>query len=213
MKKAIVIGSTGMVGSQLIIQLLDSDNYSQVISLGRRNCGIAHPKLIEHIVDFGKPETWQHLIQGDVLFSALGTTLATAGSKDEQYKVDFTYQFNVARAAAENGVKGYVLVSSGGANSGSRNFYLKMKGKLEDEVNKLGFGYICIMRPAQLDGDRKEKRPTEKIALRVMHGINKVGLLRRYRPIMAYELASAMVAAASGNESRVYVMDEIFQLI
>jgi len=213
MKKAIVIGSTGLVGSQLVMQLVDSDNYSQVVSLGRRNCGLVHPKLIEHIVDFGKTETWQHLMQGDVLFSTLGTTLAAAGSKDEQYKVDFTYQLNVARVAAENGVKGYVLVSSGGASSGSGNFYLKMKGQLEDEVNKLQFGYICIMRPAQLDGDRKEKRPTEKIALRVMYGINKIGLFRRYRPIMAHEVASAMIAAASGNESRVYVLDEIFQLI
>ena len=108
MKKAIVIGGTGMVGAQLINLLLENEAFSEVISLVRRTSGVLHPKLNELIIDFEKPEEWINFVGGDVLFSTLGTTLAQAKTKAEQYKVDFSYQFTVAEIAAQNGVSKYV---------------------------------------------------------------------------------------------------------
>ena len=104
MKKAVVIGGTGMVGTQLIKQLIEDKNYSEIVSLVRRPSGVSHPKLSEKVIDFDQPENWKDLIVGDVLFSTLGTTIAQAKTKDAQYKVDFTYQYKVAEIAAANGV-------------------------------------------------------------------------------------------------------------
>ena len=86
MKKAIVIGSTGMVGTQLIQLLLFSNNYVEITSLVRRESGITHPKLREYVVDFDQPETWRQLVTGDVLFSCMGTTIAKAKTKENQYR-------------------------------------------------------------------------------------------------------------------------------
>jgi len=147
MKKAFVIGGTGMVGVQLIKLLIETNEFSEVVSLVRRASGVKHPKLAEFIIDFDKPETWGQWVTGDVLFSTLGTTLAKAKSKDNQYRIDFEYQYITAEIAAKNGITNYVLVSSAGASSKSTIFYSQMKGKLEDAVSLLPFKTISILPP------------------------------------------------------------------
>ena len=211
-KKAIVIGATGMVGTQLIKLLLDSKTYTEIISLVRRPSGVIHPKLNEQIVDFNQPETFEDLIKGDVLFSTLGTTLADAKGKEAQYKVDYTYQYETAKAASKNGVTSYVLVSSAGANTKSKTFYMNMKGKLDEAVQSLPFDVICILRPGQLDGNRINKRLGEKIGLKVMYGLNKIGLFKRYKPIKAKKVAKAMIHAAKSHKSGIYTLDEVHKL-
>ena len=213
MKKAIVIGSTGLVGSELISKLLTHSDYSEVISLVRRKSGVTHPKLTEHVVDFDKPELWKNMVKGDVLFSAMGTTIKTAKTKDNQYKVDYTYQYETAKTAAENSVPVYVLISSAGASSNCLNFYTNMKGKLEDSVKSLPFRTIQILQPGQLDGNRKENRMAEKMGLKVMYALNKIGLLQNYKPIKGYEVAEAMIAVAEKTSSGVYRLKELFDLI
>ena len=212
MKKAIVIGGTGMVGLQLVKQLIEDKKYDEIISLVRRSSGINNPKLQEKIINFDEPESWSDLVTGDVLFSTLGTTIAQAKTKDAQFKVDYTYQFIVAETAAKNGVETYVLISSAGANSKSRVFYTNMKGKLEDAVRALSFKQITIIRPGQLAGNRAEKRKSEKIALSIMYFINKLGLLKRYKPIQAYQVAQAMINAAENKNSGIYSLDKVFEL-
>ena len=212
MKKAIVIGGTGMVGLQLVKQLIEDEKYDEIISLVRRSSGINNPKLQEKIINFDQPESWSNLVTGDVLFSTLGTTIAQAKTKDAQFKVDYTYQFIVAETAAKNGVETYVLISSAGANSKSRVFYTNMKGKLEDAVRALSFKQITIIRPGQLAGNRAEKRKSEKIALSIMYFINKLGLLKRYKPIQAYQVAQAMINAAENKNSGIYSLDKVFEL-
>ncbi|MDP4239848.1 MAG: NAD(P)H-binding protein, partial [Bacteroidota bacterium] len=162
MKKAIVIGATGMVGTQLIQLLLRDNDYSEIVSFGRHSSGITDPKLKELLINFDQPETWSKKITGDVLFSTLGTTIAQAKTKEAQYQVDFTYQYNVAEIAAKNGVSHYVLISSAGANSKSKNFYIRIKGELEVAVQALPFIKISILRPGQLDGKRIQKRLAER---------------------------------------------------
>ena len=212
MKKAIVIGGTGMVGLQLVKQLIEDEKYDEIISLVRHSSGIGNPKLQEKIINFDQPESWSNLVTGDVLFSTLGTTIAQAKTKNAQFKVDYTYQFIVAETAAKNGVGTYVLISSAGANSKSSVFYTNMKGKLEDAVQALSFKQITIIRPGQLAGNRVEKRKSEKIALSIMYFINKLGLLKRYKPIQAYQVAQAMINAAENKKSGTYSLDKVFEL-
>ena len=212
MKTAIVIGSTGAVGKELVQLLLRNKNYSSVVSLVRRGTGISHPKLQEHIVDFNQPLQWRNEVKGDVLFSAMGTTLKQAKSKDNQHQVDFTYQYETAKIASEQKVPTYVLVSAAGANSNAVNFYSNMKGELEDAIKLLPFNSIQILRPGQIDGIHLDKRKMEKLGLQVMYAINKIGLFRKFRPIKGIEVAEAMICAAEKSNSANYSLDELFLL-
>ena len=211
-KKAIVIGSTGMVGTQLIQLLLENDQYTEIVSLVRRASKIEHPKLKEHIIDFDQPDKWKELVTGDVLFSTLGTTLAQAKSKENQFKIDYTYQYNVAEIASQNGVSRYVLVSSAGANEKSAAFYMNMKGKLEVAVKHLPFEFISIIQPGPLAGFRKEKRFAEALSIRILKFLNSFGLLRKFKPIDAKIVAQAMINATKTNKSASYSLNEVFHL-
>lgn len=212
LRTALVIGSTGMVGRELVTQLCESSEFEQVISFVRRSSGFSHSKLQEHVVNFDQPESWKELLKGDVLFSCMGTTLAAAGSKASQYKVDYTYQYETARMAAENNVPVYVLVSSTGANANSALFYPKIKGQLDEAVQKLGFKSVQILRPGQLYGKRQQKRSAELFAVKMMFAINKLGLFKKYKPIHASEVAKAMISAAKRTGSNIFTLDELFKL-
>lgn len=211
-KTAIVIGSTGMVGQELIAQLIASSHYTSIVSLVRRPSGTTNTKLKEHVIDFEKPETWKELVKGDELFACLGTTIAQAKTKEAQYKVDYSYQYNVAKIASDNGVENFILVSSAGANVNSKTFYIKMKGELDEAVQHLPFEHISILRPGQLTGKRIEKRMGERIGLVVMNALNKIGILKRYRPITFSDVAKAMIHAAKKNKSAIYTLNEVHKL-
>jgi len=187
-----VIGAIGLVGHQLVLQLLASPEFEKVRSFVRRPSGIVHPKLEEIVIDFNKPASWNHLVQGEVLFSSLGTTIKTAKTKENQYLVDFTYQYEFAKAASENGVPTYILVSSMGANPKSSVFYSRIKGELETEVAKLKFKKLIIFRPSILDGDRKEKRSGEKIGLVISRFLTRF-ILKKYKPTPVNQLAGKMI--------------------
>src|SRR5579875_633123 len=130
MKTALVIGATGLVGTHLVKQLLADDRFAKVKTFVRRLTNAGNHKLKPHLIDFSQLQLSKQAITGDVLFSALGTTLRQAGSKEEQYKIDYTYQYNFAKIAAENGVGTLVLVSSAGASPKANIFYSRMKGEL-----------------------------------------------------------------------------------
>lgn len=206
-----VIGATGLVGEQLIKQLLDGSEFNEVRIFVRRKTGLSHPKLKEFLIDFDQPESWASLLQGDVLFSTLGTTLKTARSKENQYKVDFTYQYEFARIAAQNRIPKYVLVSSLGANSKSLVFYSRMKGELDDAVCLLPFQKIVIFRPSILDGNRKENRPAEKLSLHMMRSVSRY-ILKKYRPTPVPLLVERMIDFSLDKVSGVRIVEglEIF---
>ncbi len=211
-KIALMIGGTGLVGSQLLSQLLNDARFDKVISFGRRGTGQAHPKLDEQIVDFDAPESWSSLVKGDVAFSSLGTTRKQAGSPAAQKRVDYDYQLAFARAAASNGVGTYVLVSSSSANPGSRIFYTRLKGELDRDVQKLGFQRVRIMRPSLLRGDRQQPRGGEKLGSALLGALNALGIARKYREITGSVVAQAMLNAALDPEdgTRIYTLDELF---
>jgi uncharacterized protein YbjT (DUF2867 family) len=213
---AVVIGATGLVGGALVQQLIVHDSFKSVLIFARNKTGLTHPKLTEVIIDFEKPEEWQARVKGDVLFSTLGTTILQAGSQDAQYRVDFTYQYLFAEAAAKNKVGRYVLVSSVGASPSSRFFYTRMKGELEMAVRVLPFRQVEIIQPGFLDGagTRKDKRPLEKIGVAVTKGFNMLGLFRKYGPVKGETVAKAMINATLKDNPGVHVwpLAEIFTL-
>lgn len=193
---AILIGATGLIGKALLRQLLEDGDVSQVKVFHRRSTGVSHPKLEEHIIDFDKPNDWADWVRGDVLFSTLGTTLKAAGSKEAQYKVDFTYNFQTAEAAAKNGVKTYVLLSSAGADPKSMVFYSRMKGELDEAVKQLDFEKVRIIKPSVLDGDRDGFRLGERIGIVLAGAFSFVPGVRKYRPIKDEVVARAMIHSA-----------------
>lgn len=201
-----------MVGEQLVKQLLSRSEFSEVVVFGRRETGLEHPKLREETVNFNQVENWASKVKGDVLFSCLGTTIKKAGSQENQFKIDYTFQFVTAEAAARNKVAHYVLVSSSGANANSPIFYSRMKGQLEEAVLQLPFRKITILRPSLLLGERKEKRGGEAFAQKVMPAITRY-VFRKYRPIPAATVARAMLQAAIHPTPKiVFGLDEIFEL-
>ena len=214
MKTAIILGATGLVGRALVQQLLQDDRFARVVALVRRDAGIRHPKLSSHIVNFDGPEEWKHLVSGDVLLSTLGTTMKQAGSKEEQYKVDFTYQYEAAKASSTNGVESYVLVSSAGASPRSRIFYSRMKGELEEAINKLSFSRVSIIRPGLLSGHRSEQRTGEKLMIKVMNTLCRIPGLSGYEPIAVSIVARAMINAYfhQREQHRVQELREVFDL-
>jgi len=216
MKTAIVIGATGLIGKLLVNTFLNDNRYHIVKVFARKSSGINHPKFEEHIDDFDELENWKQHIIGDELFSAMGTTIRKAKSTTVQYKVDVTYQYEFAKAASENGVKNYFLVSSAGANAKSKLFYMRIKGELEDKVQQLPFNKIRIFRPSLLLGDRPEKRFGEKAAENILKIVVPIfPFLKNQRPIEGEKVADAMIASANKEDSdrtKIYELNEIFEL-
>lgn len=194
--KAIVIGATGAVGKELVKVLLSRPDYETVITFTRRPLGIDSPKLESHVIDFDRPDTWEDLVRGDVLFSALGTSLKQAGSKEAQYKIDHDYQLSFARAARANGVSHFVLVSSAGADPSSSFFYLKLKGIIEKNAEALAFPGLSILRPPSLIRPHA-KRPMETISVKVLEALNVFGLFRSMAPVPVLSVARKMADLGS----------------
>ena len=212
-KSAVVFGATGLVGSEILQLLLNDDRYSKVKVFHRRTTGISHSKLDEHVINFHEMRIWKHLITGDELFSALGTTLKAAGSKEAQYEVDFEYQFDIAKIAFENKIGRYALVSSMGATQSTKNFYLNMKGKLDNNVKKIGFDKVLIVRPSLLTGDRKEKRIGEVVSEPLLKIATLLPPLKKYKPIHARDVANAMINGMNSvNDQVIYEGHEVHVL-
>ncbi len=205
-KTALVIGATGATGKDIVSQLLEDDAFDKVHIFVRRDIAIKHDKLQVHIVDFDKINEWKDELHGDVLFSALGTTIKQAGSQENQWKIDYTYQYEVAKAARENGVPTMSLVSSAWATADSKVFYTRMKGQLEEDVKKLGFKSLTIMRPPSLI--RKDTdRFGERMSVSLLQGLNKIGILRSIRPMPTSQVAHAMISLAKQSNDGVMTLE------
>ena len=201
---ALLIGATGATGKDLLDLLLKGADFHRIDIFVRRDVDSNNEKLNVHVIDFDKPDQWKHLVKGDVLFSCLGTTLKAAGSKEAQWKIDYDYQYEFAKAARENGVDNYVLVSSSGASPDSLLFYPKMKGKLEDAVKSLGFAKLSIFNPPILERKNTD-RTGEVIGLKVIRFLNRFGLFRSQKPMPTEILAKALVNAARAGANGVHI--------
>lgn len=195
MTTAWLAGASGLIGSSLLPMLLDDPRFTAVVSLGRRPVDLAHPRLTQRSVDFAALDV-AGLPPPDVAFCALGTTIGKAGSAEAFWAVDHGAVMAFARAALAAGARGFVVVTSLGADAGSMVLYNRVKGEVEADLRALGFAWLAIARPSLLLGDRAESRPAERVAVVASRLLG--GLLRPIgsRPIEAAVVARALVAIA-----------------
>ncbi|MWB93267.1 NAD(P)H-binding protein [Flavobacterium sp. GA093] len=209
--KAIIIGATGATGELLVDELLRDTAYTKVTIFVRRPTGKQNPKLVEHVVDFSKIDSYKDLIVGDVLFSCLGITLKAAGSKENQIKIDFDIPVKFAQLGKENGITAFVLLSAYGASSKSSVFYSQLKGKLEDKISEFNFEQYIIFKPGLLLREGSD-RLGEKVSAGVLNFVNAIGLFRKFKPmptaVLAQKLAQAPKISPKGTS--VIELEKIF---
>lgn len=218
-KTAVVLGATGLIGQHLVQELLLNDFFSRVRILVRKPLKLTHPKADVQVVNFTDEKDIAAKIDiGDVIFCCIGTTRKKVkGNKTEYRKVDYDIPIITARLGIQHGFNQFLMVSAIGANPAAANFYLQLKGCIEEDITALPFESIHIFRPSILLGKREEFRPGESIGKVVVKAISflLVGAWRKYRPFYAADVAKAMVAAANKEIAGVhlYEYDEMKQLI
>ncbi len=194
MKTAIIAGASGLVGKQLLFNLIESNQNDKIIALVRKEIPYHSPKLLQVIVDFDNLQVIAENLKVDDVFCCLGTTIRKAGSQDAFKKVDYEYCLNLANETYKNGSKNFYLVSALGANAKSKIFYNNVKGKLEEAINQIGFNSFYAFRPSLLLGNRTEFRLGEKIMQIILKPISKLmfGSLKKYAAIESKQVAKVM---------------------
>lgn len=207
-KTALVAGSTGLVGSELLKQLDNSARYSKIICLTRQQPPPATGKFVFLQVDFDHLEDYANGLAADDIFCCLGTTMKKAGSKGAFRTVDYHYPVQLARLCKAQGARQFLMVSALGANSQSSVFYNQVKGETENAVTALGYRSVHLLRPSLLLGPRTEKRTGEDFAKLVFR---LFGFLvpARYKGIEASTVARAMVALAAREEAGIYFHESV----
>jgi len=209
---SIIAGSTGLIGGN-VIEVLSTKKHS-VIALTRRSIPNLPPLTTEMIIDFDAFEKNGSLPPCNNVFICLGTTIKTAGSKENFKKVDINYCLSIAKKAKESGAETLSLISSIGANSSSKNFYLKTKGELEEAVQEIGFLTVNIFRPSFLVGERSEKRLAEKISIKLAKILDLflIGSASKYRSVKAESLAKTMVSKVDSKPGvNYFYFDDFFK--
>ncbi|CAD7287208.1 NAD(P)H-binding protein [Campylobacter suis] len=194
MKTALVVGATGVVGREILLQLLADERYDKVIVWARREIKISSAKLETRVIDFEKISELS-LYGVDEVFCALGTTINQAKTRANFIKVDFTYTFEIAKVAKISGVQKFILISAPNANSTSKNFYLCTKGKVEDAIRGLRFKALHIVRAPLIDGKRAQFRLGEWIFIKLFKILPK-GFLKTYQPLGGKQIAKAAILKA-----------------
>jgi len=217
MSTALIAGASGLVGGHLLRQLLDHADYTRVVALVRRPLALSHPKLEQVMVDFVALEKVTVDLKCDDAFCCLGTTIKEAGSRENFRAVDHVAVLAFAWAAQRNGARRFFMVSSLGANAGSRVFYTRVKGETEEALMVLGFGTLAIFQPSLLLGVRSKTRLGERLWAKVMWLFDPLlfGGLRKFRAIEAEVVAGAMLRCSFGRADQgvlVFPSDEIQDL-
>ncbi|MDO6568225.1 NAD(P)H-binding protein [Alteromonas sp. 1_MG-2023] len=202
MKTALVLGATGLVGRTLVNILLQDRRYSEVICLVRKPLqsklfADPHDKLKPVVVDFDSLQDYQGYFGVDHVYCCLGTTIKQAGSKAAFRRVDFEYVHIAAQLTRAQRAGSFVWISSVGADAHSGNFYLRVKGELENAIMRMTqLPHAAAVRPSLLLGERNESRTLEDIAQKTapVWKLLMQGPLKKYRPVHAVDVARNMMA-------------------
>ena len=215
MKTALLFGASGLVGSHLLNQLIKDTNYSKIKLFVRSVTEIIDPKVEIIKIDFNNLQNHKEDVKGDDCFFCIGTTKKNSSDKDEYRRVELDIPKEIAKIAKLNLVNSFIFVSAIYANPKSSGDYVRFKGLVEEELKRLNFPKLALMRPSFLMGDRKEKRVGEKIGIFVFKLLSPLllGPLKKMRPINAETVAKAMIRAANENlEKNIFESNEIAKL-
>ena len=215
MKTALVFGSSGLVGSHLV-RLLNKNSIYEKIKLFVRSTSEIKTSKIEIInTDFNNLSNHKEDINGDDCFFCIGTTKKNTPDKDEYRRIEYDIPVEIAKIAKSNSINSFFYVSSGFANPKSSGAYLKNKGQVEEELIKLNFSILGIMRPSFLVGNRKEKRPGEEVGIFFFKIFSPLllGPLKKMRPIQSEKVAKVMIKVANENlKKTIFESNEIAEL-
>ena len=194
LKEVTLFGCTGLIGSLLLDILIKDNDYHKINVVTRKSISLSHKKIKIHIIDFSDSKSYsQTLRNSQIVFASIGTTQSKVkGNKESYRKIDFYIIYNIAKACKENNIENFSFVSSSGANIKSNNFYLNLKGEIENSILNLNLSSTSVFRPSLLLGKRKEKRYGEKIAQLIMPFLSFL-MPSKYKPIKAALVAKSMV--------------------
>jgi len=215
-KTALLFGASGLVGSHVLSQLISNNNYSKIKLFVRSSIDISDPKIEIIQTDFNNLENHREDIKGDDCFFCIGTTKQNSPDKNEYRRVELEVPKQIAQIAKSNLVNSFVFVSSGYADPKSSGDYLKFKGEVEEELKRLNFPKLGIVRPSFLLGDRKEKRMGEKIGIFVFKLLSPLflGPLKKMKPIHSAIVAKGMIAIIQNDSSQtIFESNEISEII
>ena len=214
MKTALIFGSSGLIGSCLLDLIVNDNNYSKIRLFVRSEPVNTSPKIEIIKTDFNNLENHKDSIVGDICFFCIGTTKKNTPDKNEYINIEYNFPVKVAKIAKSNSVNNFIYVSSIGANTNASGLYLRNKGQAEEELKKLNFSKLGIMRPSFLMGNRKEKRFGEKIGIFLFKLLSPLflGPLKKMKPIQSEKVAHAMINVAQKDYKKtIFESNEIVE--
>ncbi len=215
MKTALVFGSSGLIGIQLLELLINNDKYSKIKLFVRSETSNSNSKIEIIKTDFNNLENHKDTMVGDDCFFCIGTTRKNTPDKNEYIKVEYNIPVEVAKITKKNSIYSFIYVSSMGANPNALGLYLKNKGQAEEALKKINFPKLSIIRPSILLGNRRENRIGEKIGIFVMKSFSPLflGKMKKYKPIKVENVAKAMVKAVENDyQNNILESDEIMKI-
>ena len=215
MRTALVFGSSGLVGRHLLNQLIKDDNYNKIKIFVRSEPEINHSKVENIKTDFNNLKNHKEEIKGNDCFFCIGTTKQNSPDKNEYRRVELDVPIEIAQIAKSNLINSFIFVSTLYANSKSSGDYVRFKGLVEEELKRLNFPKLIIMRPSFLMGNRKEKRVGEKIGIFVFKILSPLllGPLKKMRPIHSETVARSMMTVAQNDiQQTIFESNEIVEL-
>ena len=197
-KTVALFGSTGLIGSEILKLLINDNDYETINVITRKKVTVQSKKIKNYIIDFTNPNGYKKIIKkGDVVIASIGTTQSKVNFNKIKYrKVDYDILLNIAKVCKSNQASSFCFVSSAGANEKSKNFYLGLKGEIENSIMHLALKSCLIFRPSLLLGKRNEFRFGENIAQKIMPLFSFL-MKSNYKPIKATDVAKSIV-----NESK-----------
>ena len=212
MKTAIIFGSTGLIGSQLLNILLQDDEYSTIKAVVRSPISVSHKKLEIIVNDLTNISSLKENISGDRCFFCIGTTKSQTPNKNEYRRIEYDIPVQIASIAEKNNVNCFLYISSLGSNPNTNNTYLKNKGEVEEKLKGLNFKQLTIVKPSILLGKRSKFRLGEFLSQRifVLLSFLFVGPLKKVKPINSKQVAKAIAfIAKNGNSKIIYESDAL----
>ena len=215
MKTALLFGSSGLIGGHLVNILIQNNSYNKIKLFVRSEPKIKDPKIELVKTDFNNLKKHTDDIKGDDCFFCIGTTKKNSPEQNEYKKIERDIPVEIAEIAKANSVNSFIYVSSGFADPKNSGAYLRYKGEVEEELRKLNFTKLGIMRPSFLIGNRKDKRLGEKIGIFLFNLLSPLflGPLKKMKPIQSQKVAQAMINVSNTNfQKEVFESNEIVEV-